>query len=282
DASDVPSAIGALAFPVDPPEEESPLSLLFQPRMKELVVEEVSRDRQFRRVQLSLSSFVVRGRSPAVRAINDEVRRAEQRDDWPEHAQGRDGDIDVYCAHGVATSELFSFGCEILDSTLMVEEVNEGTGGVPPNATGSGYTFAIVDDTLHPVALTDLLRPDADFAARIRELVAADEWEDTAETRPWREGECGLGLNAAWMLSDDGLKLWSDDCPPLVFDLDMLEPLLLPGGVVARYFQARRAAEVAAAAAAEREAAQAAAAAAAAASTDAPTSPLSPASPTGP
>lgn len=274
-ASPLPHDLAAPAFPLDPPEEASPLSSLFQPTLGALTVEEVSRDREFRRVQLSLSSFVVRGRSPAIKALNDLVRQAEQRDRWAEHAKGRTGEIWVTCEAGIATGQLFSFGCEILDGTLAIEDAEEGTGGVAAHPSGHGSTFAIVGDVLQPIALRDLLRPDADLAARLRELAASEDELDSNEPHLWKTGDCKVtrdGEGTSWMLGKAGLVVWGsgdDECPRLTIAYEDLAPLLLPGGVLARYFTAVRAAELAA----EQEAAAAELAAAAAAEPAPPPAP---------
>lgn len=246
--------------PLEPPDEPEHLAALFQPKLAALEIEPKSYDRKYGRVTLRIESFVVRGRSPVVKTLNDEVRRSERRDEWAEHAKGRDGDIDVACTAGVATAELFSFVCEILDSSLPIEDVEAGTGGVPAYPTVHTYNVAIAGGVHTPIAVGDLLRADADLAALARAVAGDEDHREQLELKPWRDGECTPGASGPWALTSGGITLYGAEAEcanPLQLEFDTLAPLLPHGGVVARHLAAVRAAE----AAAEREAAAAAAAA---------------------
>ena len=191
-------------------------------------------ERKVGQVEHELKFFDIAGLpKPLADQIDAEVRKLGQIDEWKARAKGRGGHVWVTCSLGLAVSELVSFGCDIMDSTLTLQEIARATGGAPGAATGDGRTFAISDGKLTPVALGDLLISNADLTALAKRAATEDEFPDES----WSADRCSVGESSAGYLEVDGLRVWDvdDSCASLLIPYEVLAPALRPGGVIARY-----------------------------------------------
>jgi hypothetical protein len=203
-----------------------------QTPLQELSVKDEAVDESVGQVKLELRFFTVAG-TPLAAQVNEAVRKLGRLDEWERESKGRGGTVFVTCTAGLAYAELVSFGCDIMDSTLTLEEIAQATGGAPGAPTGYAQTLALNDGKPTPVALTDLLVAIPDLTALAKRAAVEDEFPDES----WSVDRCEVGGDPVWQLELGGLRVWDkdDSCVSQLIPYEMLAPALEPGGVIARY-----------------------------------------------